>query len=128
MISLLSGWLTLAKMYRATQPFDGERWHFQSARFRFNSRYNGMLTIGANQEGFFMAALFLFRLGHPPLFIPWQDITVRPVKFLWFRMYRFEFRQAPSVNLRLWEKLGKRVQTAAGQSWPGDRAAAGAAF
>ena len=128
LISFLTGWLALARIYRATQPFEGERWYFQSAKFRFTSGYKQVLTIGANTEGLFLSVLFLFRVGHPPLFMPWQDISTRPTKFLWFQMYQFEFRQAPSVSLRLKENLGENIQAAAGQSWPGNGAGTGAAF
>jgi len=128
LISFFTGWLALAEIYRATQPFEGERWHFQSAKFRFTSGYKHVLTIGSNKEGLFLSVFFLFRVGHAPLFIPWQDISVRPAKFLWFRMFQFEFRQVPSIKVRLREKLGEKIQAAAGQFWPGDRASTGAAF
>src|SRR5260370_20051122 len=41
---------------------------------RFNSRYNGCLTVGADSSGLFLVPLFIFRLGHPPLFVPWSEI------------------------------------------------------
>jgi|SRR5579862_3687430 len=126
--SFLSGWFGLARKYRANQSFEGERWNFQSAKFIFVFGYTYLLTIGASAEGLFLSVFFLFRVGHPPLFIPWQDISVRPTKFLWFQMYQFEFRQKPSVKVRLRESLGKKIQAAAGQSWPGDCGATGTAF
>jgi len=126
--SFISGWFGLARIYRANQSFQGERWNLQRAKFIFVFGYTYLLTVGANTEGLFLSVFFLFRVGHPPLFIPWQDVSIRPTKFLWFRMYLFEFRQKPSVKVRLRESLGKKIQAAAGQSWPGDRGAAGAAF
>ena len=127
-ISLIGGWFDLGRIYRARQPFHGQCWHFQDAQFRLIAGYHNVVSVGANAEGLFLSVFFLFRSGHPPLFIPWQDISVRPGRYFWFRVYRFEFRQVPSVRLRLKEKLGTRIQVAAGPAWPGDRAATGAAF
>ena len=128
LIAVVSGWFELGRAYRAAQRFVGPTWRFQNAQFRLLTGYHNVLTVGANAEGLYLALLLLFRIGHPPLFIPWQDISVRPGKVLWVRTYKFEIRQAPSVHLQLREKLGKRIQDAAGSAWPGDRGAAGSAF
>jgi hypothetical protein len=127
-ISLLTGWFELGRTYRAAQPFDGTSWRFQDAQFRMLSHYNKVLTVGANSQGLSLAVFLPFRVGHPPLFIPWQDISVRPGKSWWFRVYKFEFRQAPSVYVQLREGLGKKIQIAAGSAWPGDRGVVGSAF
>jgi len=127
-IALVGGWFELGRIYRGTRRFAGSSWRFQDAQFRLLTRYNHIVTVGSNAEGLYLAVFLPFRIGHPPLFIPWQDVSVRRERFLWFRVYKFEFRQAPSVRLQLKEKLGKEIQTAAGSSWPGDRAVAGSAF
>jgi hypothetical protein len=128
LISFIGGWYELGRLYAAERPFDGQKWYFQNAALRFAVGYHNILTIGVNTEGLYMAVFPLFRLGHPPLFIPWRDISVQQGKYLWVRVYKFEFRQAPSVSLRLREKLGRKVQMAAGAAWPGDRSTTGAAF
>jgi hypothetical protein len=127
-ISLIGGWFELGRVYRASGPFHGERWRFQDAQFRLIGSYRNVLSVGANAEGLYLSVFFPFRFCHPPLFIPWRDISAKPVRYFWYRMYRFEFRQAPSVHLRLKEKLVKKIQGAAGSAWPGDRAATGPAF
>lgn len=128
LISLIGGWHELARVYAAEQPFEGEGWSMQDAGLRFFTSYHNVLKIGANADGFYMAVFPLFRVGHPPLFIPWRDISIQKAKSFWVPVYKFEFRQVPSVPLRLREKLGKKVQSAAGSAWPGDRATTGAAF
>ena len=128
LISLIGGWFELGRAYRAVAPFRGSRWHLQDASLRFGASYRGVLTVGANSEGFYASVFFPFRIGHPPLFIPWQDVSVRPGKSFWVRVYEFRFRQVPSVRFRLREKVGKKIQDAAGPAWPGDRSAGGDAF
>ena len=127
-LSAIGGWFELGRAYRAVKPFQGNRWHFQDAYLRLLTSYKGSVTVGANAEGLYTSVFLLFRIGHPPLFIPWEDISVRPGKCLWVRVYKFEFRQVSSVRLQLKEKLGKKIQIAAGSAWPGDRGVAGSAF
>jgi hypothetical protein len=127
-ISFVGGWFELGRVYRAAKPFLGNRWRFQDAQFRPIGGYHNILSVSANAEGLYLAMFFPFRFGHPPLFIPWQDISARPVRYFWSRMHRFEFRQVPSVRLRLKEKLVRKIQVAAGSAWPGDRAVTGPAF
>lgn len=128
LLALIGGWLELGRTYKALLKFDGQIFRLQHAYMRFLTSYRAAVSVGASPKGLYLAVFFLFRFCHPPLFIPWQDISVRQSKFLWIRLYEFEFRQAPSVRLRLREKLGKKIQAAAGDAWPGDRAKAGAAF
>jgi hypothetical protein len=70
LIGRISGWGTLATFYRFSESFMGECWRFQSAEMRWKGGYNNCLTIGANESGLYLSVFFLFRLGHPQLFIP----------------------------------------------------------
>jgi len=117
-IAQVGGWAELARHYRATNPFQGERWRFRSARMRLNGHYNNCLTVGANIQGLYLSTMFLFRVGHPPLFIPWPDISVTKGKTLWWSYTEFRFIQTPSVWLRFYGKLQEQVQVTAGSAWP----------
>jgi hypothetical protein len=108
----------------------------------------GVLKFGANAEGLYLAQPFVFRPGHPPLFIPWPDVAVNRRSIGWIeelkqsfnqriwpaeltgpaddtgvsgdRVYLvFRFRKAPGVLLQLPESDGRRVAEAAGSFWPG---------
>jgi len=127
-ISLIGGWHKMGRVYAAEQPFQGESWSFQDAGLRYFTSYHNVLKIGANPEGLSLAVFPLFRAGHPPLFIPWQDISVLPGMSLWVPIYKFEFRQVPDVPLRLREKLAMQIKGAAGAAWPEGRPANGKAF
>jgi hypothetical protein len=128
LISQAGGWAELAHTYRASEPFSGETWSFQSAQMRWLMNYNRALTIGASPAGMYLSIFPLFRVGHPALFIPWQDITIRARKYLWFRIYEFNFREARSVPFRIRESLGKKLEAAAGSQWPANRDSSGGAF
>ena len=118
LIALIGGWATLSRVYRFDGYFQGQQWSMQSARLGWTN-YNNVLTVGANWEGLYLSPLFLFRTGHPPLFIPWIDISVKKTASL-FTSIEFRFQQAPSVRLKLSQKLSQRLAEAAGASWPSE--------
>lgn len=121
-VAQISGWAELSRCYRSGNPFEGRRWNFRSGRMRLNMAYNNCLTIGADSEGLYLAVFFLFRSGHPPLFIPWQDISVKTGKtFLW-KWKEFRFRQAPRVYLKIFGRLSDDIESVAGAFWQGEKA------
>jgi hypothetical protein len=108
-LAQLSGWAELARHDRSINPFKGSKWRFRSCKMRLTTHYNGCLTVGASPQGLYLAVLFLFRIGHPPLEIPWQDIQTTAGKTLWWRWTEFRFQQAPSVWIRFYGNLGDEL-------------------
>lgn len=108
-VSRFSGWSELAERYRAQAPFEGEVWRFQSAQMRYMMNYNNCLTFGASSEGLYLATLFLFRLGHPPLLVPWGELEIQQEKRFFFVGYTLRFRQVPGVRMWVRAKLGERI-------------------
>ena len=122
-IGLLSGWHDLGRAYRHSGTFDGTRWRFQSGQMRLLMGIHNALTVGVNSHGLYLAVSMPFRVGNPPLLIPWGDVSVRGSKFLFWKYFEFRFRQAPYVFLRLSASLVDKMRVAAGDSWPVDRGA-----
>jgi hypothetical protein len=117
-ISLISGWFSLAKVYRTGSAFDGAKWRMQSGRMRWFVGYNNVLTIGASQQGLYLASMFLFRFMHPPLLVPWSEIKVQKKKGLVFEYVTFTMGRELAIPLRIRGKLGTNLQQAAGSAWP----------
>ena len=99
LIGAMGGWSALARSYRTELPFTGKMWHMRSARMGWLTRYSGVLTVGVNAAGLYLAVLPLFRVGHPPLFVPWPDVIVTSERRLIMSFIVFRFRQAPGVTL-----------------------------
>ncbi|MBI5526892.1 MAG: hypothetical protein HY897_11210 [Deltaproteobacteria bacterium] len=122
-LSVLGGWRALAQVYRSTLPpsFPPPRnlWKFQSARFRWGTNYNGILTVGADDAGLHLSVFFLFKAGHPPLLIPWRDITAVAYRGLLFSGRTLSFARAPGVTITVREPLARSIAAAAGAAWPG---------
>jgi len=79
------GWSKLAGAYR-TDPnfFIGTDVGLISAKVNFIN-YNNSLVLKYNEQGILLKTIFLFRLFHPPILIPWNEITgVEDKKILFF--------------------------------------------
>ena len=110
LISIIGGWRLLSKAYRTDFPFAGRKMRMKSGRMRWRTNYVASLTIGANPEGLFLGVFPIFRIGHPPLFIPWNDISTedrnRPV---FFPTVKFIFSKCPNVYIIFSKKLADRI-------------------
>jgi len=116
--SFIGGWFSLAKVYRTRVAFDGAKWRRQSGQMRWLANYNRVLTLGASQEGLYLACVFLFRFMHPPLLIPWSEIKVRRKKGWVFEYVILTLGHEPAIPLRIRAKLAERLRNEAGKSWP----------
>ncbi len=126
-LSVIGGWRRLGTRYACPDPISGTTWQFRSAAmssrpdafFGFlRVSYGRCLKVIANENGLRLSIWFLFRLGHPPLFIPWSDILVSQERWFFFlKMVRFTFSQEPSVAMWIEIGLARKIQEAVGQNW-----------
>jgi hypothetical protein len=96
---------------------------FRSAAVRHaapwrHARYRSCMTLGANARGLYLAVLPLFRIGHPPLFIPWTDVSVARHDSMLLSCLEFRFRRMETVYLSLNWSLGQEVGAAGGLAVP----------
>jgi len=115
---MLGGWRGLAKTYRHAGSFQGKVRRFQTISMKRWTAYGSCVHIGANQEGLFLSVFFPFRPGHPPLFIPWRDISTTEVRFLGGKRLELRFRKNRTVPVRINEESGRLLAEAAGENWP----------
>ena len=73
-LSKSSGWEALAQKYEYKGKFNGKLLRCHGL--------GGGTHIGANEDGLYLAVLFVFRPFHKPLLVPWQDIKAARKKFL----------------------------------------------
>src|SRR5579872_6088914 len=108
LLSWIGGWQALAGRYRATQPFTGERFWMKSAAMG-SVGYRNSVNLGADSSGLYLAVFPLFRVGHPPLFIPWSDISFSEERRWLLKGVRLQFREAPVVSLLIPTPLATRI-------------------
>jgi len=113
LVAHLGGWARLAREYGTTESFEGDTWRFQSGRIGV-SNYGLCLTIGADSHALFMAVLFIFRVGHPPLLIPWSEVSAAETSQLFWKYVDLRCSRVPGVKVRLSSATYDRAVKAAG--------------
>jgi hypothetical protein len=90
LIGIMSGWHALSKRFKQeTAPYGEIKAvgpFFYSIYMRFWSHYSSVVRLTAASDGLYASALFLFRIGHPPLRIPWNEIQFGKTQWF-FRTY-----------------------------------------
>jgi len=119
LVSYMSGWRQLAKAYRANQPFSGNRFRPWAASMRWGVNYNGLITLCANPHGLFISTSFLFRAGHPPLFVPWADISTSTERTWWIKLMKLTFARYDSTFLVVPYKVGEKLYRESGNQLSG---------
>jgi len=115
LISRLSGWSTLSNRFSSALPFSGQTWNWQSARMRLGTNYGSSLIVGADPSGIFLATIFLFRIGHAPLLLPWHEVSIRrDWQVLNFRYLELTLGREEQIPFRVNGRLADRLRTAAG--------------
>lgn len=87
LVAVMSGWRVLAEKYGLPE---GERmpegktlkWRSAALGGRFPTNYKSCLNFTATPLGLGISPALIFSTGHPPLFIPWADITLEEKKVL----------------------------------------------
>lgn len=101
-LSYAGGWRRLAKLYPAGnhRPIGIEHSSVWGMVGWVSYRY--VLKVHVSEEGFFLDAMPLFRLGHPRLFIPWGAINARRlVSFAFWNAERLSIGNPVTVVLTL---------------------------
>jgi hypothetical protein len=99
------GWRRLAESFPACGQPSGSRFSAQSGKVGAAS-YNGCLTIYSSHEGLYLSVWLPFRLGHPPLFIPWNAVrNATTQRFLWIKTVVFDVGSPSVATLELSSRI-----------------------
>ncbi|WP_411826855.1 hypothetical protein [Luteolibacter sp. AS25] len=107
LVSTLFGWGRLGKRFRCIRRPEGQTFRMQGARLGMFGNYNGILTITVAAEGLYMAVFPAFRIGHPPILIPWSEIhDVKDAQMLWQKMTAFRVGRPEMLSISVSRKVG----------------------
>ncbi len=121
-ISILGGWRRFAEVYASESEFAGTKKYFQSALLHhiplLPASYSNMISIGANQSGVYFGVLILFRPGHEPFFIPFEELEGQERRFLFvFRYVTLRAQRTPEVAISVNQKLGIWLEEQSQGDW-----------
>ena len=110
-----SGWMRLARAYRHRGRVYSTAHRFKTVRFEPTTTwYPAGVTLRYAVEGMAVAASPLFRPGHPPLLIPWDQMEIYLVDHEQAKKtYDLCFAQVPGVRVRVSVKIAQQIRRAA---------------
>lgn len=73
--AFFSGWLELQRAYPDREMVDGQRVSSCSVTLGGSAYYSGVINLNLSQRGLRLSITPLLRLYHPPIFIPWSEVT-----------------------------------------------------
>jgi hypothetical protein len=115
-VARASGWRQLARSYRCSAPITGISWRWQSAEMRWSCNYGNCLRVTVNEEGLHLVPMLPYRIAHPPLFIPWADLSIRQRHTtLGFEKVTFAVAREANVILRVSGRLVTKIEDALGE-------------
>jgi hypothetical protein len=83
------GWNDWAQIYRCNRPLTGKLYSGRSGRFSFQGSYSRILNVRLCAEGIGLSVMLPWRVGHPPLLVPWSKVIgVEERSFFFFRSLR----------------------------------------
>ncbi|HWE87065.1 MAG TPA: hypothetical protein VG267_19120 [Terracidiphilus sp.] len=112
-ISFISGWFSLSRRFRKqSDPYGEARsagpW-FYTVYMRLWGHYSSVIHLVAAGDALYFSVLFPFRVGHPPLRIPWEEIEVSQTKFFWRRYVQLTLGREEQIPMRISERMARKL-------------------
>ena len=116
LISLLSGWKNLARHYAVDTPELAPKpqmkWQSFSMGYSpiFAASYSRVVNISVTETYLYLSTMWLFRVGHKPLRIPFKDIEITDTKVLFFDIKRLATKQSPNIKIYMRPRLVEKIE------------------
>lgn len=117
LISRLGGWGSMAEAYPYREPLIVQCFSLQSAILRLASNYNAVLKICADEQGLYFSVMFLFRPGHAPFFVPWEEITGTQKQYFLYPVVDLRFQRTPNLPFRVYKRTADKLVEVANGRW-----------
>jgi len=113
-IAVWGGWKRLAAVYpeRALSTI-GERFRMRSVQLRRGCNYNNCVSFAASPAGLRMSLIPLMNFGHPPIFLPWDELRAEESTVWRIRVVTLTAARCPEIPIKLRPKLAERLLAAA---------------
>ena len=118
-ISVIAGWGTLATAYPFTAVWDEPlgKWGWQTLSMRW-ANYSAVVQLAAYQEGLLFDVYWMFRPGHRPFLVPWEELSVTNKQVLWQKIVRIRCERAPHIWVDMPERTAAKIAEVVGKRWP----------
>jgi len=76
---------------------------------RFWSHYGSVIQVFAAQDALYALVFFLFRIGHPPLRIPWDEIRFGRTKFFFWPYIVLTLGNEEKIPMRISLRMARNL-------------------
>ena len=111
--SVLSGWHTLSKRFRAeSEPYGATR---SAGPFpytvytRYWSHYSFIIRMTAAEDALYLSVLLILRIGHPPLRIPWNEIQLSKTTYFRQPLVLLTLGEQERIPMRISERMARKL-------------------
>ena len=113
LISFFSGWFTLSRRFKKQSEPQGEIRSagpfFYGVYMRWWSHYGSGIRLIAASDALYASVLFLLRIGHPPLRIPWEEIRFSRTKFFFRTYIVFTLGSEEKIPMRISLRMARNL-------------------
>ena len=82
---------------------------FYGIYLRFWTHYRSVVRITAAHDVLYLSVLFLFRIGHPPLRIPWNEIRFSTTTYFLRRYMVLTLGTNEQIPLRISQRMARNL-------------------
>ena len=111
-ISFMSGWHRLSIRFSTQEEPCGQTRSTglfpYSVQMRFLN-YNGCIRMTAAEDALYLSVLFLLRMGHPPLRIPWGEIQFSTTKSFGMMFVVLTLGEKEKIRMRISEHMANKL-------------------
>ncbi len=112
-ISVVCGWHALIDRFRAqSEPYGQTRTvgpFFYTVYMRLWGHYSSVIRLVAADDALYLSVLFPFRIGHPPLCIPWREIEFGKTSFFWRTYVELTLGQQERIPMRISQRMARNL-------------------
>ncbi|MFZ1941210.1 MAG: hypothetical protein WBA18_22845 [Terracidiphilus sp.] len=113
LISFLTGWRALVQRFTKSSEPLGETHtagpFFYTVYMRFWSHYSSVIRITSASDALYLSVLFPFRIGHPPLRIPWDEIKLNRARRYFIAKIELTLGNQEKIPMRISPRMARNL-------------------
>jgi hypothetical protein len=113
LISFVTGWHALAARFtKQSEPYGELRSvgpFFYTVYMRLWSHYGSVVRAKAASDALYFSVLLPFRVGHPPLRIPWDEIKIGRVRRFFMTYVQLTLGNQEKIPMRISKRMARNL-------------------
>lgn len=113
LVSLITGWFSLGRRFkREAGPYGETKTAgplLYTVYMRFWSHYSSVVRLTSGSDALYASVIFPFRIGHPPLRIPWNEIQTGTKRYFFRNYIVLMLGNEEKIPMRISERMARKL-------------------